>query len=103
MKNDVRIGVIGTGRIGKLHTNNLVIAVPGAKVEAVADVIMNDQIKEWANSLGITKVYDNPDQIINDPEIDAVFICSSTNTHADLMIQAAKAGKDIFLRKTDRL
>ncbi len=99
MKEIVKIGVIGTGRIGKLHINNLVTAVKGAKVEAVADVIMNDELKTWANELGITKVYDDPEMILTDPAIDAVFICSSTNTHADLIIRAAAAGKDIFCEK----
>lgn len=95
----VSIGVIGTGRIGKLHTENLVMSVPDAKVVAVADVVMNDQIREWAAGLGIEKVYTDPYSLINDPEVAAVFICSSTNTHADLMIKAAEAGKDIFCEK----
>jgi myo-inositol 2-dehydrogenase/D-chiro-inositol 1-dehydrogenase len=99
MNDKVRIGVIGTGRIGKLHINNLCSSVPGAKVEAVADIVMNDEIKQWANSMGIAKVYSNPELIMTDPEIDAVFICSSTNTHADFLIRAAQAGKDIFCEK----
>lgn len=99
MNGKVRIGVIGTGRIGKLHINNLCTAVPGAKVEAVADIVMNDDIRLWANSLGIEKVYSDPESIMTDPEIDAVFICSSTNTHADFLIRAAQAGKDIFCEK----
>lgn len=99
MNDKVRIGVIGTGRIGKLHINNLCTSVPGAKVEAVADIVMNDEIKQWAHSLGIAKVYSDPESIMTDPEIDAVFICSSTNTHADFLIRAAQAGKDIFCEK----
>lgn len=99
MNGKVRIGVIGTGRIGKLHINNLCTAVPRAKVEAVADIVMNDDIRLWANSLGIEKVYSDPESIMTDPEIDAVFICSSTNTHADFLIRAAQAGKDIFCEK----
>jgi myo-inositol 2-dehydrogenase/D-chiro-inositol 1-dehydrogenase len=99
MNDKVRIGVIGTGRIGKLHINNLCTSVPGAKVEAVADVVMNDDIRQWAHSLGIEKVFADPEPIMTDPDIDAVFICSSTNTHADLLIRAAAAGKDIFCEK----
>jgi len=99
MENIINIGVIGTGRIGKLHTENLVQSVPDAKVYAVADVVMSDQIRDWAKGLGIENVYDDPDKIINDPAIDAVFICSSTSTHADFIVKAAKAGKDIFCEK----
>ncbi|MBQ9060606.1 MAG: inositol 2-dehydrogenase [Firmicutes bacterium] len=96
---DVRIGLIGAGRIGKLHGENLAFAVPQADLAAVADPLMNDEIRAWAMELGISDCYDNADEIINDPDIDAVFICSSTNTHADLIMQAAAAGKHIFCEK----
>jgi myo-inositol 2-dehydrogenase/D-chiro-inositol 1-dehydrogenase len=99
MDKKVRIGVIGTGRIGKLHTENLVYAVPDATVASVADVMMTPEMEKWAKDLGIENVYNDPNKIINDKSIDAVFICSSTNTHADLMIQCAKAGKHIFCEK----
>ncbi len=99
MKKTVKIGVIGTGRIGKLHSDNLVNFVSGAKVVAIADVVMSEDTIVWAQELGIENVYTDPSQIINDQNIEAVFICSSTNTHADLIIQAAKAGKDIFCEK----
>lgn len=99
MGNILRIGIIGTGRIGKLHGNNLAMLVPGAKVEAVADIFMNDATREWAKSLGIEKIYDDPQKIFDDKDVDAVFICSSTDTHAKFMIDAAKAGKDIFCEK----
>lgn len=95
----VRIGLLGAGRIGKLHGENLAYAVPGADLCAVADPCMNDDIRAWAEELGIEKCYDNSESIISDPEIEAVFICSSTNTHADLIKKAAAAGKHIFCEK----
>lgn len=95
----VRIGLIGTGRIGKLHGDNLAHSVSGAELCAAADPLMNEEIKSWAYGLGIDNCYDNPDKIIEDPEIDAVFICSSTSTHADLIKKAAAAGKHIFCEK----
>ncbi|CUH95109.1 putative oxidoreductase YrbE [Propionispora sp. 2/2-37] len=99
MSEIVKIGIIGTGRIGKLHGNNLAFAVPNAKLEAVADLYMNEEMRAWAQGLGVKKVYNNPAQIFNDPEIDAVFICSSSEAHADLIIQAAAAQKHIFCEK----
>jgi len=81
MNDKVRIGVIGTGRIGKLHINNLCSSVPGAKVEAVADIVMNDEIKQWANSMGIAKVYSNPELIMTDPEIRLPFSFARRRTH----------------------
>ena len=95
----VRVGLIGAGRIGKLHGENLANSVAAADLAAVADPLMNEEIKEWAKGLGIEACYEDAEKIINDPEIEAVFICSSTNTHADLIKQAAAAGKHIFCEK----
>ena len=99
MAAQLRIGIIGTGRIGKLHGNNIAVNVPSAKVEAVADIFMNEATEEWAKSLGVEKIYNDPEKIFSDPDIDAVFICSSTDSHAEFMIKAANAGKHIFCEK----
>lgn len=99
MSKKVRIGLLGTGRIGKLHAENLAHSVTEAELYAVADVVMNDEIREWAKGLGIQKCYDNAEMIFNDPSIDAVFICSSTNTHAEFIMRAAEVGKHIFCEK----
>ena len=95
----VRIGLLGAGRIGKLHGENLAHAVPEAELYAVADPFMNDATRAWAADMGIEKCYDDPEKIFNDPSIEAVFICSSTNTHAEFIMRAAKAGKHIFCEK----
>jgi myo-inositol 2-dehydrogenase/D-chiro-inositol 1-dehydrogenase len=97
--NEVKIGLIGMGRIGKLHGNNLRHSVLGAKIEAAADVLLNAEQREWAASLGIKKIYNDPSEIMKDKNIDAVFICSSTDTHAQFIIDAAGAGKQIFCEK----
>jgi myo-inositol 2-dehydrogenase/D-chiro-inositol 1-dehydrogenase len=99
MANEVRIGLIGAGRIGKLHGNNLVRSVKGVKVEALAEIMLNGDHREWAESLGIKKVWNDPQKIFDDKDINAVFICSSTKTHADLIVRSAKAGKHIFCEK----
>lgn len=99
MMNKVNLGIIGAGRIGKLHAENISNSVPDANISAIADVMMNSEMKEWAKGIGVTNLYDNPDQIINDKNIDAILICSSTSTHADLIVQCARAGKHIFCEK----
>lgn len=98
MDKKLRIGIIGAGRIGKLHANNLVNRVPHAEVAAVSDVYLKGA-QELAESLGITKVYEDYRKILEDPEIDAVFICSSTDTHSPISLEAARAGKHIFCEK----
>jgi myo-inositol 2-dehydrogenase/D-chiro-inositol 1-dehydrogenase len=99
MGENVRIGLIGVGRIGKLHGNNLIRSVKGAKIEAVSDVALSTEQRSWAKNYSINKVFSDPAPIMADKDIDAVFICSSTDTHADLIIAAARAGKHIFCEK----
>lgn len=98
MAKKLRIGVIGAGRIGKLHANNLVNSVPDAEVVAISD-IFEENAKKVAAELGIPKVYKDYKKILEDPDIDAVFICSSTDTHSAISLEAAKAKKHIFCEK----
>lgn len=99
MDKQIKIGLIGAGRIGRLHGNNVSYAVPNATIEAVADPKMNDEMRAWAEGIGVNKIYDDPDKIFADPDIDAVFICSTSDSHADLIIKAAQAKKHIFCEK----
>lgn len=94
----VRVGVVGTGRIGKLHINNLLTRVANTDVVSVAD-IMVEQSKDWLLSRGIDHLYTDYKRIIDDPSIDAVFVCSSTDTHSDIAYEAIQAGKHVFCEK----
>ena len=94
----LKIGIIGAGRIGRLHAENIVSNFRYVEVKSIADIFA-DKIKDWANELGIKNVYADYKDVINDPEIDAVLICSSTDTHAKFIIESAKAGKHIFCEK----
>ena len=94
----LKIGVIGTGRIGKLHIENM-IRIPHIEVAVVSDICVNDSLLNWADNLGIAKVTTDYKAILQDSSINAVFICSSTSTHIDLIVEAAQAGKHIFCEK----
>jgi myo-inositol 2-dehydrogenase/D-chiro-inositol 1-dehydrogenase len=94
----IQVGVIGAGRIGKIHAENLTTRVPGVKVVAIADPII-EAARETAERLHIPTALADYHAILNDPSIDAVAICSSTNTHAQIIIEAAQAGKHIFCEK----
>ena len=98
MDKKLRIGIIGAGRIGKLHANNLSHRVPMAEVAAISDVY-EPAAKELAEKLNIPAYYSDYHKILEDDTIDAVFICSSTNTHSPISIEAARAGKHIFCEK----
>ncbi|OXL83433.1 inositol 2-dehydrogenase [Paenibacillus sp. SSG-1] len=97
MSKQLNIGVIGAGRIGRLHTENL-LKHPQVNVKAIADLQI-DHARAWANGLRIPLLTQDAEQIISDPGIDAVFICTSTNTHIDMIERSAKAGKHIFCEK----
>ncbi|MBP2638605.1 MAG: iolG [Firmicutes bacterium] len=98
MQQRIRVGVIGAGRIGKIHAENIVKGFPQVEVKAIADVYA-DKIKDWAVGLGIKHIYSDYKKIIEDKEIDTVIICSSTDTHAQITIEAAQTGKNIFCEK----
>ena len=99
MSGKLRIGLLGAGRIGKLHGTNIQNFVPEAEVTILADPFLNPDMEAWAASIGIPNCTKNPEDVFASDEVDAVFICSSTDTHADFIIKAAAAGKHIFCEK----
>ncbi len=95
---DMKLGLIGAGRIGQLHAELLTHHVPGAAIKTAAEIKAAD-LKDWAQRLNILNLTTDYTEILNDSEIEAVLICSSTDTHADMIIAAAEAGKHIFCEK----
>jgi myo-inositol 2-dehydrogenase/D-chiro-inositol 1-dehydrogenase len=94
----LNIGIIGAGRIGKVHADTLSFRVPQAIPAAIAD-INRSMAQDVAARCGIAQVAWDADEILSDSKIDAVMICSPTDTHADLVVRAAEAGKHIFCEK----
>ncbi len=92
------VGIIGVGRIGKVHAKSIIYHLPNVTVKGVTDVNL-DGVKEWADSLGIEKVYADHSEMLADKDIDAVLVCSSTDTHAKISIESARAGKHVFCEK----
>lgn len=91
------VGIIGAGRIGKLHVDNL-RKIPQIRIKSVSDVGI-DHLEAWAKEKQIEVLTNDYYDLLNDPEIQAVFICSPTNTHASIIKEAAVAGKHIFCEK----
>ena len=98
MSDRIKIGILGAGRIGKLHAENVVV-MPEVEIKTIADPFANEQTQAWAEGIGVKNVSKDPNEVFNDPDIDAVFICSSTDTHSQFIIEAARAGKHIFCEK----
>ena len=98
MTKNFRFGVIGAGRIGKIHAESLAARIPGVEVSVIADINLA-AAQEIAGRLHIPAAIQDYHTILADPTIDAVAICSSTDTHAKIVIEAAQAGKHIFCEK----
>lgn len=95
----INIGIIGAGRIGKVHCKSIGNNVPEAKVIAIADPFLDEETKQLAKRYGVQCITTDYKEILNNKDVDAVLICSATNTHAAISIEAAKAGKHVFCEK----
>ena len=89
----IRVGVIGAGRIGRMHTENLVRHIPEAEVRAVASPHLDEA---WATDLGIPVRSNDNSAVIGDPGIEAVVITAPSGLHSELICAAANAGKHVF-------
>lgn len=98
MNGQIRCAVLGLGRLGYWHAENLAARVNGAKLVCVADPI-DGQADRVARELNVERSTRNPDEVFEDPSIDAVIIATPTNTHADLIEKAANHKKHIFVEK----
>ena len=85
------------GRIGKIHLQNLCMKIEDVEVVAVVNPSKKGQ--DHALKFGVERVSDDVNVIFDNPEINAVLICSPSDTHADYAIQAAESGKAIFCEK----
>ena len=95
---NINIGVIGVGRIGSMHARNLKHQVSGVNVLGVVDII-KETAQQVAKELEVSIAEKDYHHLLENKDIDAVIICSSTDTHAQIISEAAQAGKHIFCEK----
>ena len=98
MNNQVRICMIGAGRVGRNHSNAITRHVPGGKIVALVDP-MESIRNETATDFGIEKSFDTLEQALDKVEFEAVVITTPTPTHLPLSSMAADHGKHVFLEK----
>jgi myo-inositol 2-dehydrogenase/D-chiro-inositol 1-dehydrogenase len=94
----LNIGLIGAGRIGRLHARHLARQVSRARLVAVADVFLK-AAQECAAENNIPEAVADYRAVLDDRSVDAVVVCSPTNTHARIIEDAAAAGKHVFCEK----
>ena len=96
----INIGIIGMGRIGRVHMESICTSVPEAKVVAIADPYLTSETETLAlEKYKVLNAYKDYKKILSDDSIDAVVICSSTDTHSAISIEALKAGKHVMCEK----
>ena len=94
----INVGVIGAGRIGTLHIEHIAQNIPDAQLVAICS-LDRGRADSLAAQFNVPKVTDDYTTLLADTQIDAVLICSSTDTHAQISQEAAEAGKHIFCEK----
>jgi len=97
MANQLNLGLIGAGRIGRVHAASI-SRISNAQIVGVADLFL-EHAQTCAADFHIPVAHTDHRLLLADPTIDAVVICSSTDTHTQFIIDAAEAGKHIFCEK----
>ncbi|KKI89772.1 myo-inositol 2-dehydrogenase [Bacillus sp. SA1-12] len=94
----VKVGIVGLGRLGRQHAENLAFRIPNCELTAVCSVI-EDEIKEVQEKWGIPYSYTNYDEMLTNQELDAIFIASPSGFHCEQIIKALDAGFHVFSEK----
>jgi inositol 2-dehydrogenase len=98
MYEPVRVGLVGLGRMGRFHATNLAGRIPGARLVRVSDAA-EDVARENASRLGGLGWSTRYEDLLEDPEIEAVVVASPTHLHAEMVEAAAASGKHVFCEK----
>lgn len=94
----VNYGLIGAGRMGKFHGTSVAKKIGNANLIAIADPFKENADK-LAEELEVNKTYADPQELLENPDIDAVIIATPAKTHAQWVFKAAQAKKNIFCEK----
>ncbi len=94
----VRIGIVGLGRLGMKHAENLAVRTPGAEVAAVC-ALEPDQVRYAREAWGVSEGYSRFEAMLEDRSLDAVVIASSSAAHCRQIRQALDAGFHVFCEK----
>jgi myo-inositol 2-dehydrogenase / D-chiro-inositol 1-dehydrogenase len=94
----LRVVLVGAGRAGLVHGRNLAVGVPGARLVAVADPVLEAR-QRAAAELGCQRTLADPLAAATDDGVDAVVIASPTFTHAAVAVAALQAGKHVLCEK----
>lgn len=94
----LKVGLIGVGRLGRMYGQYLARRVPSVSLVAVADQ-KPGVAESFANEFGVAKWYTNHQDLLDNRDVDAVAVITSTSTHKQMVMDAARSGKAIFCEK----
>lgn len=94
----LRVGIAGLGRLGKVHAHNLASKIPGAELVAACSIV-EAELEYAQKELGVTQVYTDFREMIQNPDIDAVAIVTTSSEHCWQIAAALDAGKHVFSDK----
>ncbi len=97
MSNSIGIGVLGCGRIGVMHAELIAQRIEGAHLAGVYDVV-TESAKKIATKFNC-KHFESPDALMSAKEVDAMAICTSTDTHVEVLLMASNYRKPVFCEK----
>jgi inositol 2-dehydrogenase len=98
MSKRIHVGVIGLGRLGSLYAGYFAHRLPKARLVAVSD-LNAEAAREQAAELGVARWYQHYQDLLADREVEAVVVVTPTNTHREMVMEAAGRGKAIFCEK----
>ncbi|MDG2396285.1 MAG: inositol 2-dehydrogenase [Flavobacteriaceae bacterium] len=95
----IKFGIVGIGRIGKIHLNNIVTRIDNADVVAIADPKIDSETIKTFNKLGVKKIFSKCEELVSDKSIDSIIISSPSSLHSEHISLACKKVKNIFCEK----
>lgn len=94
----IRWGIIGVGNVTEVKSGPPLYKCDNSELVAVMRR-NGDKAKDYAERHNVPRWYDNGDALINDPDVDVVYVATPTHVHKDYVIQAAQAGKHVYCEK----
>ncbi|MBI0577804.1 Gfo/Idh/MocA family oxidoreductase [Neobacillus cucumis] len=96
--NRVKVGIVGLGRLGRHHAENLAFRIPNCELLAVCSVIP-EEVEEVQKEWNIPYAYTNYDEMLKNKDLDAIFIASPSGFHCEQIEKALNAGFHVFSEK----
>lgn len=96
--NEVKWGIIGCGNVTEVKSGPAFNKIKGSSLVAVMRR-NGDRAKDYAQRHNVPRWYDSADELIDDPEVNAIYVATPPGSHAHYAIQAMQAGKPVYVEK----